>query len=146
MDRAARMVLLVEDNPDDALLIRHAFNKAKLPNPLQVVEDGETALEYLSGQGVYADRTRFPIPGLILLDLKLPRKSGFDVLAWIRQQPSLDRLPVVVLTSHKEIPDINDAYDLGANFYLVKSIAFANLREMVQKISDILNRRLERAK
>jgi len=133
-----KTVLLVEDNPDDALLIQHAFSRAKLPNPLRVVKDGEEAMAYLAGQNPYSDRARYPLPGLIMLDLKLPRKSGYDVLAWVRQQPGLERLPVVVLTSHKEIPDINDAYDLGANFYLVKSVVFNDLQDLTKTIARIL--------
>jgi DNA-binding response OmpR family regulator len=95
-------------------------------------------MAYLAGQGAFTDREQYPLPGLVILDLKLPRKSGFDVLAWLRQQPGLERLPVIVLTNHKEIPDINDAYDLGANFYMVKSVAFTALQDMVQTIARIL--------
>ncbi len=96
-------ILLVEDNPKDVLLIQRAFCKANIANPLQVVEDGEAAIRYLLGEEYYSDRTRYPIPILILLDLKLPRKSGAEVLAWLRQQPELKRLSVVVLTSSKEM-------------------------------------------
>jgi len=139
MNAESKPVLLVEDNPDDTVLIRHAFSSAKMSNPIETVADGEEAMAYLSGQGDYADRRRYPLPAVVLLDLKLPRKSGFDVLAWIRQQPGLERLPVVVLTCHTEIPDINDAYDLGANFYLVKSVAFAALQDMVKTIARIIS-------
>lgn len=129
------IVLLVEDDPNDVLLIRRAFRKSDVANPIQVVGDGEEAIAYLSGRGPYADRERYPLPVLLLLDLKLPRKSGFEVLEWLRQQPGLKRLPVVVLTSSAETPDVNRAYDLGANSYLVKPVRFEGLLRMVQTLN-----------
>lgn len=127
-------LLLVEDDPNDVMLFRRAKDKSKLANPLQVVEDGDAALAYLSGQGIYADRNLYPFPALMLLDLKLPRKSGLEVLEWLRQQLGINRLPVVVLTSSKESLDVGRAYDLGANSYLVKPVAFDNLLEMVKAL------------
>ena len=128
-------ILLVEDDPNDVLLIQRAFRKSDVVNPIQVVGDGEEAIAYLSGRGPYADRERYPLPVLLLLDLKLPRKSGFEVLEWLRQQPGLKRLPVAVLTSSAETPDINRAYDLGANSYLVKPVRFEGLLRMVQTLN-----------
>jgi len=128
-------ILLVEDDPNDVLLIRRAFRKSDVANPIQVVGDGEEAIAYLSGRGPYADRERTPLPVLLLLDLKLPRKSGFEVLEWLRQQPGLKRLPVAVLTSSAETPDVNRAYDLGANSYLVKPVRFEGLLRMVQTLN-----------
>lgn len=128
------VILLVEDDPNDVLLIQRAFRKANLENPLQVVNDGEAAIHYLAGEGAYADRNQYPLPVLILLDLKLPRRSGFEVLEWLRDQPTLRRIPVVVLTSSRESPDVNWAYDLGANSYLVKPVGFDDLVEMVQTL------------
>lgn len=128
-------ILLVEDDPNDVLLIQRAFRKSNVGNPIQVVGDGEEAIAYLSGQGPYPDRERYPLPLLLLLDLKLPRKSGFEVLEWLRQQPGLKRLPVVVLTSSAETPDINRAYDLGANSYLVKPVRFEGLLHMVRTLN-----------
>jgi CheY-like chemotaxis protein len=128
-------ILLVEDNPKDVLLIQRAFRKANVTIPLQVVEDGEVAVRYLSGEEPYSDRDRYPLPMLILLDLKLPRKSGTEVLEWLRQQPKLKRLPVVVLTSSREYVDINQVYDLGANAYMVKPVAFDNLVEIVKTLN-----------
>lgn len=127
-------LLLVEDDPNDIMLFRRAKDKTNLANPLQVVEDGEAAVAYLSGQDQYADRNRYPLPALVLLDLKLPRKSGLEVLAWLRKQPGLRRLPVVVMTSSKESTDVGLAYDLGANSYLVKPVAFDNLLEMIKAL------------
>jgi CheY-like chemotaxis protein len=127
-------ILLVEDDPNDVLLIQRAFRKANLINPIQVVGDGEEAVSYLSGEGSYADRRRYPLPILVLLDLKLPRKSGFEVLEWLRGEPDLKRLPVVVFTSSTEGLDVNRAYDLGANSYLVKPVSFKDLLEMVKTL------------
>lgn len=128
-------ILMVEDEPNDVLLMQRAFLKAKLANPIQVAEQGETAVAYLSGQTPYGDRGRFPLPALMLLDLKLPRMSGFEVLVWLRQQPLLKRLPVVVLTSSKESRDINRAYELGANSYLVKPVDFDDLLETAKMLN-----------
>jgi CheY-like chemotaxis protein len=137
------VVLLVEDDPDHVLLIQRAFSKANLVNPLRIVRDGEDAVAYLSGTGSYSDRSRHPLPSLILLDLKLPRKSGLEVLAWLRGDPSLKFTPVVVLTSSAETRDIEKAYALGVNSYLVKPVKFGDLLEMVKSIGMywmILNR------
>ena len=127
-------ILLVEDSEDDQLLIRRAFAKAKLANPLHVVDDGDKAVAYLAGEGPYADRAAHPLPTIILLDLKLPRRSGHEVLEWLRARPDLRRIPVVILTSSTESADVRRAYDLGANSYLVKPVAFEGLMEMVRTV------------
>ena len=137
------LVLLVEDDPDHVLLIQRAFGKANLVNPLRVVRDGEDAVAYLAGTGPYSDRSRHPLPSLILLDLKLPRKSGLEVLAWLRGEPQVKFIPVVVLSSSSEGPDVEKAYALGVNSYLVKPVNFGDLLEMVKSIGMywlILNR------
>jgi CheY-like chemotaxis protein len=131
---STRPILLVEDNLDDQLLIRRAFAKSNLANPLQVVGDGDAAIAYLSGAGVYSDRAGYPLPAIIILDIKLPRRSGLEVLAWVRDQPALQRTPVVMLTSSRESEDVNRAYSLGANSYLVKPVAFNGLMEMVKHL------------
>lgn len=123
-------ILLVEDNPDDLMLLQRAFAKARIDVALHSVDNGDTAVAYLSGDGLYNDRTRYPLPAMVLLDLKLPRRSGLEVLAWLRQS-KLRRLPVVVLTSSRDAGDINRAYDLGANSYLVKPVAFDRLTDLV---------------
>jgi CheY-like chemotaxis protein len=128
-------ILLVEDSPDDALLIQRAFRKANLANPVQLVRDGEEAVAYLSGVEPYEDRTRFPLPVFMLLDLKLPRRTGLEVLAWLRQESDVKRLPVVVLTSSRESVDVNRAYDLGVNSYLTKPVGFEALLEMVKNVN-----------
>ena len=134
MQSAYTTVLLVEDNPDDVLLIQRAFRKARLPYPLHQVGNGEEAINYLDGKGIYANRQQHPLPGLLLLDLKLPRTSGMEVLAWLKTQPGLSQLPVVVFTSSREDSDIQRAYELGANSYLVKPVHFDDLLEMVQTL------------
>jgi len=135
MDFKHYSILLVEDDPNDIILIKRAFEKTRITNPLQVVEDGEEAISYLAGKGRYADREKYPLPMLLLLDLKLPRKSGHEVLEWLCQQPILKRLTVVVLTSSQQSSDINRAYDLGANSYLVKPVTFDALVEMVKTLN-----------
>src|SRR5947209_6409406 len=100
-------ILLVEDNADDVLLVRRAFARARILNEFRTVSDGDAAIDYLTGKDQYADRTAFPIPTLMLLDLKLPRKTGFEVLTWARQHPEYRKLPIVVLTSSNQEPDIS---------------------------------------
>lgn len=127
-------VLLVEDDYNDVLLIKRAFRQAKVEPPMSIVNDGDKAVAYLSRQGKYADCQQYPFPLLILLDLKLPRRSGLEVLAWIRQQPELKRLLVVVLTSSQENSDLAKAYDLGANSYLVKPVNFNDFVSLIKLI------------
>jgi CheY-like chemotaxis protein len=119
-DDAMQTIVVVDDNADDVTLLRRAFQRAAIANPLHVVGDGEAARQYLAGEGAYADRRQHPLPALLLLDLQLPRRSGFEVLAWLRTQPGLKRLVTVILTSSPRTTDIARAYDLGANSYLVK--------------------------
>ena len=133
---AQQAILVVEDNPDDVLLLQRAFRRANLPNPLHIVGDGQAALDYLSGAPPYGDRTAYPVPGLVLLDLKLPKRTGHEVLQWIRAQPGLRRLPVAVLTTSRESPDVNRAYDLGANSYLTKPVEFDGLITLVTTVQQ----------
>ena len=127
-------ILLVEDDPDDVALIERAFRRANLANPVKVARDGEEAVEYLSGAGPHADRTSSPLPVLILLDLKVPRRTGHEVLEWMQAQDGLRRIPVAVLTSSQERRDVDKAYDLGANAYLVKPVDFEELLRMVKSL------------
>lgn len=140
-------ILLVEDEPNDIFLIRRAFRKAEAGSIIHAVADGEQAMAYLTGEGEFANRNQYPLPALILLDVKLPRKSGLEVLAWLRGQNSfLRRVPIIVLTSSKQAADIHRAYELGANSYLVKPVAFEGLVEMVKAIElywMVLNERPE---
>lgn len=126
------VILHVEDDPNDVLLFQRAFKKANLSVNIQSVSDGDKAVAYLSGANGFDDREKFPLPALILLDLKMPRKSGLEVLAWIRGQDKLRRLLVVIFTSSKHDEDINRAYDLGANSYLVKPVGFDMLVDVAK--------------
>lgn len=121
-------VLLVEDNPDDVLLLRRAFRKAGIGAGLAVEHDGEAAVRFLQGEG--AARLK-----LLVLDLKLPRLSGLEVLAWMRRSSNL-RVPVVVLTSSREDLDIKRAYELGANSYLIKPVDFTQFQDMVRSLEQ----------
>ena len=141
-------ILMVEDDPNDIMLTQRAFMQASLVNPLRIVRDGEEAINYLGGREPYADRSRYPLPSLVLLDLKLPKKSGLEVLEFLRAQPSLEQTPVIVLTSSQESSDIQRAYALGANSYLLKPVGFDGLLDMVKAIGMywvILNQGPERA-
>jgi CheY-like chemotaxis protein len=128
------LFLLVEDADNDAVLIRRAFVKGNIINPLQVVTSGDQAIAYLKGEGAFANRAEYPLPELVLLDLKLPGIDGFQVLRWIRQQPELKALRVVVLTSSDRIQDVNLAYQLGANSFLVKPVDFERFVEISQAL------------
>jgi len=127
-------VLLVEDDQSDVLLLQRAFLRAGLPKP-RAVGDGEQAVAYLAGEGAFSDRGEHPLPALVLLDLKMPRMDGFEVLRWLRARPDgLRLLPVAVLTSSAESPDIQRAYGAGANSYLVKPPTFEDLQRMVESL------------
>ncbi len=127
---------MVEDREDDITLIRRAFRQAYINNPLHVVRDGEQAIAYLAGTDKYARRDEFPLPDLILLDLKMPRVDGFEVLSWLRHQDSIGRIPVIVLTSSDNLRDVNRAYSLGANTFLVKPIDFQHYINLSKLVND----------
>src|SRR5690349_6894965 len=127
-------VLIAEDDPSDVFLLQRAFNAAQVPASLHFVRDGQEAIDYLEGGSNFSDRERYPLPDLMLLDLKMPRLNGFDVLSWLRQQPGLKRLLVTILTSSDQPEDINRAYDLGANSYLLKPHNSGQLSELVAQV------------
>jgi CheY-like chemotaxis protein len=126
-------ILVVDDNEDDVLLIERAFNKAGMRERVRVVRDGEQAINYLRGRGIYANREKFPLPFLVLLDLKMPGTDGFEVLQWARGEADLKRLLFVVLTSSNLQTDVDHAYELGANSYLVKPVEFDEMVHLVQR-------------
>jgi CheY-like chemotaxis protein len=136
MSSARDTILLAEDDENDIALLKRAFKQANIKHPLQIVRDGEEAIEYLGGEGKFADRAQFPLPTVLLLDLKMPRKDGFQVLQWVRQHPNLRALRVLVLTTSSDIRDVNMAYQLGANSFLVKSLDIQNLLELVLQIKN----------
>jgi CheY-like chemotaxis protein len=128
-------ILLVEDEPNDIFFMQRAFDRAGVVNPLQVVNDGREAMDYFKGEGQFADRAAFPLPCLVLLDLKLPYVMGLDVLRWIRQQPELAVI-VLILSSSAAEADITAAYRLGANGCLVKPSEAHQLVDMVKAVKD----------
>ena len=128
-------ILLVEDDSNDILFIRRAVRQSKLENPKQVVRDGDEAVAYLSGEGDYADRNLYPLPGMILLDLKLPRRSGLEVLECVRNQTVIIRIPVEKLTSSRENIDVDRAYDIGVNSYLLKPVNYNALNDMIETLN-----------
>jgi len=131
-----RPLLMAEDDDNDVYFFERALRQANIARALHRVKDGEEAISYLRGEGKFENREEFPLPRVLLLDLKMPRKNGFEVIQWVRQQPGLKRLPIVVLTSSREDPDVNRAYELGANTYLVKPVKFESLVEMITVLNQ----------
>jgi CheY-like chemotaxis protein len=129
-------ILLVEDDPNDVLLMKIALESAGVQNPVQVVQDGKRALAYLEGKGRYADRSRFPLPYLVLLDLKLPHVMGLDVLKWLRQKTEFAPTIVLVLSASANPSDVKAAYRLGANAYLVKPSSLEKLKVLARSMRD----------
>jgi CheY-like chemotaxis protein len=129
-------ILLVEDDANDEFLFKHAARVVDLTAPLQVVTDGRRAIDYLKGAGAYADRAQFPLPTLILLDLKLPLVMGMEVLKWIRAQPELQAIIVIIFTSSHLPSDVEKAYRLGANSFVAKPSAPEMLREVLVLIKE----------
>lgn len=130
------LVVYVEDDENDAFLFRHAWRKAGVPNPLTVFADGQRPIDYLSGAGEYADRSRHPLPELLLLDLNLPLRSGLDVLGWVRERRELAALPVVILSSSNQAKDVERASDLGATAYFVKPTNVVQLVDLVANFRE----------
>lgn len=129
-------ILLVEDNRMDVELTLDAFREVRLGHRVEVVGNGQQALDYLRGRADYADRQRFPLPDLILLDLKMPGIDGFEVLRQIKAEPRLKRIPVVVLTSSMEEDDRALSYDVGANSYLLKPLYFEGFLGVIRTIQE----------
>jgi CheY-like chemotaxis protein len=127
-------VLAAEDEETDAYLLRYAFRQARVPNPLTIVSDGQEVVNYLTGSAPYGDRSLHPLPVLVTLDLKMPRMNGFNVLAWLRDQPAFKDLPVVVISSSSDEADINEARDLGARDYYVKPHLLDDFVEIARTI------------
>ena len=134
LDHHTVEILLVEDNPDDVELTLHAFKKSKLVNRIRVIRDGAEALDYLFGGGEFAGRDVLDVPHLVLLDLKLPKVSGIEVLRRIRGDPRTRSIPVVAMTSSREERDIAETYKLGINSYIVKPVDFDQFGKMVEEI------------
>ena len=131
-----KTILVVEDTEDDVFFLKRALKNAAITNPVQVVTDGQQALDYLAGAGPYADRDKYPLPGIVLLDLKLPYVMGLDVLKWIRERPEFNAMPVAILTSSQQDGDIAATTKLGGNFYFVKPPSKQKLMELVTSLSE----------
>ena len=134
-------ILLAEDDENDIFLMGRAFDRAGIPNSLFVVRNGQEAVDYLAGTGNYAQRDKYPLPGLLLLDLKMPWMDGFDVLKWLRGQPQFDALPVVVLTSSRLQADVDKSRQYGVYDYRVKPHAFDDLVRLLDDVPQMLARR-----
>ncbi len=132
----AHTLLLVEDDENDILFLKIALEKNGMDQGLQVAEDGAEAIAYLRGKEKFSDRTRYPSPDLIFLDLKLPHVMGLDVLKWIRSQPDLDMIVVIILTSSQQRSDIQQACSLGANSYLLKPTSPVDLVETMRSVKE----------
>lgn len=133
-------ILLVEDDRDDVFIFQRALEKAKIANPVVVVTNGQEAVDYLAHQGQYADQQQRTLPFIIFLDLKLPYLDGFEVLTWIRQQPQLQSIVVVVLTGSDETRDHQRAYTLGARSYLVKPPQANDIRQLIDSMASYWGR------
>ncbi len=131
-------ILYVEDAEDDLYLMRKAITKAGVPIDLRVVRDGDEAIRYLKGEGTYATRSEHPMPGLVLLDLNLPKRTGFEFLEWLRRQPHLKRLVAIVLTASSRQEDVDRAHEVGANAVLVKPASFGELVHMLEQFTTWL--------
>lgn len=136
---ARPVILLVDDNPHDTILIRLAFRKVGIIDSIQLVKDGGEAMRYINGDDKYGDRRTYPPPTLVLLDLKMPGTNGFEVLKWIRSNEAFEDLVVVVMSGSRDDADIQRAYELGANSYLIKPTKFEDLVKMMESLKDYQN-------
>jgi CheY-like chemotaxis protein len=133
-DLAASGVLVLEDNPDDAFLMNRAIGRIKPLRKVRVVADAKTAIAYLEGKDPFSSAAENPLPSLIFVDIKMPGMNGLEFLAWLRAQPLLKRIPAIILTSSKEVFDIELAYDLGASAYFVKPTSFAEFSALLEQV------------
>lgn len=117
----SNLILVAEDNPDDALIFKMRFERAALPYSVQIVDDGQQVIDWLAGKNSFSDRTEHPLPDRVVLDLKMPVKTGFEALEWIRSQKFFEQLPVIILSSSDDPKDVKRAFELGATKYFVKS-------------------------
>jgi CheY-like chemotaxis protein len=141
-------ILLVEDSLDDVILLRRAFSRARVLNPLIRVEDGAQAIDYLCGNGIYGDREKYPLPFLILMDLMMPKVSGLEAIKWIRDRQEFARITIVALTGHDDFACIAEAHRQGADSYLVKPGGTEQFFEMLQRFQGywlMTNRRADNA-
>jgi CheY-like chemotaxis protein len=140
MNELSNTILLVEDNEDDVFAFQRALKKARVANPVQIAVDGQQAVDFLAGTGEFTDRARYPLPFLVFLDLKLPYRDGFEVLAWIKEQPHLRPVSVVILTGSDETRDHQKAYLLGARSYLVKPPSAEEIAQLLESMRSSWSR------
>jgi CheY-like chemotaxis protein len=140
---SATTVLLAEDNPDEAMLMQRAFKMCGLQRPPHIVRDGLEAIAYIKGEGAFADRATHPFPHIVILDLKMPKASGFEVLKWLKEHQDLAVIPTIVWSSSSDVGDVKRAYCLGANGYLCKPVDFQEFKTMVGEILRYWNRCLK---
>lgn len=132
-------ILVAEDNEDDIFILQATLKRVGIRNPVQFCRTGQEVVEYLRGEGAFVDRSQFPIPRLLLLDLKMPVMSGLDVLRWMRENPKFAIKPTIVLTSSRHEVDVNSAYELGANAYLVKPGRLEDFEQVLQLMEKFWN-------
>ena len=132
-------ILIAEDSEDDAFILQHTLKKAGLPNPTHICVDGLDVIDYLQAQGPYADRAKYPFPRMLIVDLKMPRMSGLDLLAWIKKHPRCAIIPCVVFTSSREPSDIVTAYRLGANAFITKPGDLPGLERILRALHHFWN-------
>ena len=136
MDDPNYTMLVVEDEENDAMLLKMAFKKNGIPNPIQWVKDGLEGIAYLNGEGPYADRAQYPFPEVLILDLKMPRMGGLELLEWIRDHPDFRVIPTIIMSSSRLDLDIKKAYELGANTYIVKPSSFDDLIRFAKSVHE----------
>lgn len=135
MDRNL-LILVAEDSDDDATLLKRAFSKNGINNPVHVCTDGNDAISYLQGTGKYCDRSTFPFPSVIITDLKMPIRDGFDILQWLQDHPECHVIPVIILSASAEERDVRRAYQLGANAYMQKPGSFHDLELLMKSLFE----------
>jgi len=125
-------ILIAEDSEDDGLFLERAFRKIGMKNAVQILTDGQEALDYLRGAGKYEDRHRFPFPSVLFTDIKMPRVNGFELLEWLRDHPECKVIPTIIFSSSEQAEDVERAYQLGANAYFVKPASLPELEDMMR--------------
>lgn len=129
-----QLILHADDDENDVIFLNYVFKDAHIKNPLRSVADGREVVDYLSDQGEFADRAQYPLPGLVLLDLKMPRLNGLETLQWIRSQPEFRLLVVIMFTASAHQNDINEAYRRGANSFIIKPAGTDKLTELMKAL------------